>query len=60
VYCNGQAVITKLNISDAVGRNRPLARRISGIAPNEQGKLLLDFVPSSQYATISAIEVLPQ
>jgi len=60
VFCNGKTVLSKLNILDEVGENRPLVRRIKGLEPNAQGKLLLEFVPVSGYATITAIEAVPE
>jgi len=60
VYCNGRAVVSHLNIADQVGSNQPLVRKIAGLEPNAQGKLLLEFVPLRQYATVSAIEVVPE
>ena len=60
VFCNGKTVLAKLNILDEVGENRPLVRKIKGLEPNSQGKLLLEFVPVTRYATVSAIEVVPE
>ncbi len=60
VFCNGKLVIHQLNLTHEAGGNQALVRRISGLQPNPQGKLLLEFVPSSQYATVSAIEVVPE
>jgi hypothetical protein len=60
IYCNGKTIIRNLNILDDVGENRPLVRKITGLESNAQGKLLLEFVPISDYATVTAIEVLPQ
>ena len=60
VFCNGQVILPSLNILDQVGQNRPLVKRIKGLEPNAQGKLLLEFVPDSRYATVSAIEVVPE
>jgi hypothetical protein len=60
VFCNGKTVLAKLNILDEVGDNRPLVRKIKGLEPNAQGKLLLEFVPVTRYATVSAIEVVPE
>jgi hypothetical protein len=60
IYCNGKTIIRNLNILDEVGENRPLVRKVTGLESNAQGKLLLEFVPSSDYATVTAIEVLPQ
>ena len=58
VFCNGRAIVAKLNIVDEVGGNRPLVRNIRGLEPNAQGKLLLEFVPVVGYATVTAIEVV--
>jgi hypothetical protein len=60
VFCNGRAVVSHLNIAEESGNNRPLVRTITGLEPNAQGKLLLEFVPLSQYATVSAIEVVAE
>jgi Malectin domain len=60
VFCNGKTVISGLDIVKQVGENRPLVRKIRGLEPNAQGKLLLEFVPVTRYATVTAIEVLPE
>jgi hypothetical protein len=58
VFCNGKAILQNLNILEEAGENRPLVKKITGLGPNAQGKLLLEFVPVTNYATISAIEVV--
>ena len=60
VFCSGRRIVNHLEILDQVGENQPLVRKIGNLEPNAQGKLLLEFVPVSHYATVSAIEVLPQ
>jgi Malectin domain len=60
VFCNGRAILSNVNLTDEAGENRPLVKRIRGVEPNAQGKLLLDFVPVTRYATVSAIEVVPE
>ena len=60
VFCNGKTVIASLNILEQAGENRPLVRKIKGLEPNAQGKLLLEFVPVTRYATVTAIEVIPE
>jgi hypothetical protein len=60
VFSNGKTILSKLNIQDEVGENRPLERKIRGLEPNAQGILLLEFVPVTGYATVSAIEVVPE
>ena len=60
VYCNGKAIVRDLDIFKEVGENRPLIRTVTGLEPNAQGKLVLEFVPIKDYATVTAIEVLPE
>ena len=60
VFSNGQTIVRHLNIARDAGDNRPVIRKIRGLEPNAQGKLLLDLVPVSHYATLSAIEVVPE
>jgi Malectin domain len=60
VYCNGKTIVRDLDIFKEVGENRPLVRTINGLEPNAQGKLVLQFVPIKDYATVTAIEVLPE
>ena len=60
VFCNGKAIISDLDVLEQAGDNRPLVRKITGLEPNAQGKLLLEFVPLHGYATVTAIEIMPQ
>lgn len=60
VFCNGRTVIDGLDIVKQVGEHHPLVRKIKGLEPNAQGKLLLDFVPVTRYATVTAIEVVQE
>ena len=60
IFCNGEIVVRQLNIKKEVGENRPLVLKIPGLTRNTQGKLVFEFVPVKRYATISAIEVVPQ
>jgi hypothetical protein len=60
VFCNGKVILRDLDLIKLAGENHPVVRRVSGLEPNAQGKLLLEFVPTRSYATVSAIEVLPQ
>lgn len=60
VFCNRKLVLREVNILEQAGEGRPLVRRISGLEPDAQGKLLLEFVPVRYYATVTAIEVVPQ
>jgi hypothetical protein len=60
VFGNRKMLLRNVNILEEVGENRPLVRTFTGLEPNAQGKLLLEFVPTHDYATVSAIEVAPQ
>ena len=60
VFCNGKTMLGNLNIFREVGENHPLVKHISGLVPNAQGKLLLEFVPVTRYATVTAVEVVPE
>ena len=60
VFCNGKVIVERLSIVEEVGENRPLVRKVRGLAPNAQGKLVLEFVPVTGYATVTAVEVLPE
>jgi hypothetical protein len=59
VFCNRKLLLHDVNILKEAGRNQPLVRRFTGLEPNAQGKLLLEFVPTQGYATVSAIEIIP-
>ncbi len=60
IFCNGKALLREFEILKEAAENRPLARRFTGLEPNAQGKLLLEFEPVKDYATVTAIEVLPE
>ncbi len=58
VYLNGEALLRNFDIfREAGGCLRALTRTFRHIAPNAQGKLVLQFVPIRNYALINAIEV---
>ena len=60
VFCNGKTILANLDIVDQAGESHPLVRKVKGLEPNAQGKLLLEFVPVARYATVTAIEVVPE
>ena len=60
VFCNSKVILPDLDLIKLGGENHPVIRKVTGLQPNAQGKLLLEFVPTRNYATVSAIEVLPQ
>ena len=60
VFCNGKAVLQNVDLIKEAGENRPFIRKVSRLEPNGQGKLLLEFVPVRNYATVTAIEIVPE
>jgi len=60
VFCNGKLILRDLDLIKEAGENRPLVKKVGGLEPNAQGKLLLEFVPTRNYATVTAIEILPE
>lgn len=60
IYCNGSALARNLDILKEVGPNRALIKKFRGLRPTAQGKLNLEFIPVSNYASVYAIEVLDE
>jgi hypothetical protein len=61
VFCNGQALLRGLDVmAEAGGENRALQKAFHGLTPNAQGKLILDFVPVRNLATLSALELVAE
>ncbi len=61
VFCNGEALLKNLDVfKEAGGADRALEKTFTGVAPNEQGYILLEFKPVVNYALIYAIEVTPE
>jgi hypothetical protein len=61
VSCNGTALLRDFDIYQAAGGAfRPVVRRFSGLRPNGQGKLLVSFSSSTNYAEVRALEVIDE
>ncbi len=61
VFCNGQTMLKNFSIvGEAGGPNRAITKVFQHIEPRPDGKILLEFVPVSNYACLSTIEVLPE
>jgi hypothetical protein len=60
VFCNGNEILKNFNLGKEAQATDVVIRKIKGIEPNAQGKLLLNFVPVEGYATVTGIEVLPE
>jgi hypothetical protein len=60
VFCNGKVLLQNFNLPKEARQSDAVIRKVTGLEPNAQGKLLLSFVPVEGYATVTGIEVLPQ
>jgi len=60
VFCNGNVLLKNFDLAGEARQGDVAVRRFTGLEPNAQGKLLLNFVPVEGYATVTGIEVLPQ
>lgn len=60
VSCNGRNLLSKFDIFAAAGENHQLKKTFYGLHPNAQGKLLFLFEPEVNYASLFAIEILPE
>lgn len=61
VSCNGVALLRNFDIVQAAGAPfRPVVREFHGLHPNGQGKLLISFSPTANYAEVRAIEVIDE
>ena len=58
VFCNGKVLLQNFNLAKEARQSDVVIRKIVGLEPNAQGKLLLDFVPVDGYATVTGIEVV--
>jgi hypothetical protein len=60
VFCNGNVLLKNFDLAREARQTDVVVRTFTGLEPNSQGKLLLNFVPVEGYATVTGIEVLPQ
>lgn len=60
VFCNGRAILGNFDLAREAQHADVVVRRVAGVTPNAQGKILLSFVPVRGYATVTGIEVLPE
>jgi hypothetical protein len=58
VSCNGRDLLHRFDIfQEAGGAFVPVVRTFHGLHPHGQGKLLISFSPSTNYAEVRGIEV---
>jgi hypothetical protein len=60
VYCNGLTLLDNFDIFKEAGSQHALTKTFSHLHPSPEGKLDLTFEPITNYATISAIEVIDE
>jgi hypothetical protein len=61
VLCNGVAVRRDFDIyKTAGGPDRAVTVEIPGVVPDHQGKIVISLLPSQNYASINAIEVVDE
>ena len=60
VFCNGRAILANFDLAHEAQHGDVVVKRVGGLTPNAQGKIVLAFVPVRGYATVTGIEVLPQ
>ncbi len=60
VFLNGAALLRNFDMFAEAGFRHALVKTFHGVHANPQGKLLFTFVPSKNYASISAIEAVDE
>jgi Malectin domain len=60
VYCNGTTLLKDLDVFAKAGPFRAMTRAYHGIRPNGQGKILLTFSPTKNYAAVKAIQIVDE
>lgn len=60
VTCNGRILLSKFDIFAEAGGDHELKKTFYGLHPNAQGKLVFSFDPEVNYASLFAVEVLPE
>ncbi len=61
VLCNGQMLLSSFDVyREAGGPFRAIRRVFRGIRPRENGKIVLEMIPSKNYAFLNALEVLDE
>jgi hypothetical protein len=61
ILCNGIAIRRDFDIlKTAGGTDRAVSVEIPAVVPNHQGKIVIELLPSENYASINAIEVVDE
>ncbi len=60
IFCNGVALLRGLDLYKESGVNNGIVRAFHHLTPNAQGKLVLQFEPEHDYASIYGLEVIDE
>jgi hypothetical protein len=61
VYCNGKVLLRNFDVlREAAGPMRQVRKIFRNLEPNAQGKMIIQFVPTRNYAMVNAIEVVDE
>lgn len=60
VFCNGKAILENFDLAKEAEGSDVVVRKATGLEPNAQGKLVLNFVPVNGYASVTGIEVVEE
>ncbi len=60
VTCNGISLVKDFDLLREAPVRTAIVRTFHGLHPNAQGKLMVSFNPSANYATVSAIELVDE
>jgi hypothetical protein len=60
VYCNGTTLLKSFDILKEASSNHAVLKVFHGVHASPQGKLNLEFVPVTNYATVNAIEIIEE
>ena len=61
VHCNGVRLLEKFDVfKEAGGENIALEKTFRELSPNAQGKIVLSFVPITNYAMVNGIEIVDE
>ena len=58
VFCNQVPLLKNFDVLKEAGANRAVRKQFTGLKPDRQGKLTVEFVPIHNYAFVNAIEVI--
>jgi hypothetical protein len=60
VFANFKPLLENFDIIAATGKDQWIVKTFSGLKPNGEGKISLEFVPLANYAMVNAIEVIDE